>query len=329
MKNYTSLAMGTTTFTDSSVTAGVTYDYQVKYTPNLVSSLVSIKLSPSTCKPSTVTASTFPTANHPIDLGYYYADGRYGNYSSEVFGFTNTSIVGPEMYVSDATWGNSTPSKNIEILFRASIKEAYDAGKTIYLYPGTEDEWDRTLAVAAPYWSRVKYVEMTHEDPRIDRATTENMTTRFIGKLNSRGLRRPLFVALESPQAETAPSIDCVAIEAYMPLPFDQNNTASAVATMNSVVQARKNSVLPGKCIIMVMQAYDRNGYWMNMESLKKLQEPAYLHAYNDPRVLAITMFAYARPGGAKDHPELKAIHKEISKAITSGTGGVFPPFKM
>ncbi|MCH7962056.1 MAG: hypothetical protein IIC49_06945, partial [Planctomycetes bacterium] len=41
------------------------------------------------------------------------------------------------------------------------------------------------------------------------------------------------------------------------------------------------------KDIMLVMQSYDRNGEWPNIATLKDLQIPTYLHAYDDPRVIA------------------------------------------
>jgi hypothetical protein len=251
-----------------------------------------------------------------MDFGYYYADGRYGDHNSEVFWYTNLTLIDPGMYDSAATWDNPNASLDIRRLFDASLREAYQNGKSIYIgLGGIESDWDRTLDVAAPYWDKVKYVEFYHENGAVTAAEAQSYVQGFANKLAARGLRRPLFVALESPGAEQAGIVDCAAIEAYIPQPFNQDDPGN-VDRLNNILDARKAQVPAGKCIIVIMMAYDRNGQWTNIETLKMLQAPAYLKSYSDPRVSAITMFSYARPGGAKFYPDLQQIHQQMSLSI-------------
>jgi hypothetical protein len=60
--------------------------------------------------------------------------------------------------------------------------------------------------------------------------------------------------------------------------------------------------------------AYDRNGAWTDLETLRDLQTPAYLLAYNDPRVIAINMFSYTRAGGSRDRAELRTPHRLMAE---------------
>ncbi len=62
------------------------------------------------------------------------------------------------------------------------------------------------------------------------------------------------------------------------------------------------------------MQAYDRNGVWTDLSTLVPLQTAAYDLARDDSRVLALTMFSYARPGGSLNHPELAHEHQRIAE---------------
>ncbi|MEQ1875592.1 MAG: hypothetical protein ABL958_03035, partial [Bdellovibrionia bacterium] len=268
--------------------------------------------------------STLPQPNHALDFGYYYADGRYGNYNSEVFGFTNMTVLFSGAYDSSATWGNPDPAFNIERLFGNSLQSAYLSNKTIFLLAGPEADWDRVLDAATPYWSKVKYVELYHEDSSATASGAEAAVQRFAAKVASRGLSRPLFGALESPGAEQAPSIDFVGIEAYVPQPFNQDD-AGNVQRLNAIIDARKATVGAGKKIMIVMMAYDRNGQWTNITTLTQLQYPAYLKAYSDPRVIAITMFSYARPGGARFYPSLMNAHKEMAGRIFNINPGPNP----
>jgi hypothetical protein len=72
------------------------------------------------------------------------------------------------------------------------------------------------------------------------------------------------------------------------------------------------------------MMAYDRNGQWRNLDTLRDLQVPTYLAAYGDPRVVSINMFAYGRElpiaacvhGGTHCHPELKTPHRLIGERV-------------
>jgi hypothetical protein len=56
------------------------------------------------------------------------------------------------------------------------------------------------------------------------------------------------------------------------------------------------------------------------MSTLVPLQTAAYDLARDDPRVIALTMFSYARPGGSLDHPELARQHKLIAEKLLGVT---------
>lgn len=262
-----------------------------------------------------VSSNPYPAPNHPLDFGYYYADGRYGNFTSEVYGYTNLNVQSSGGYDSQATWDNPNAALDIRRLFDASLRSDFNAGKKIFMMAGGEDEWDAVLDTARPYWSAVKYVQLFHEEATVSRADAEAKVSRYISKLAQKGLSKPLLTALESPGAEQASNIDVVEIEAYIPPPFNQDD-ATNQQRMNNIINSRKASVVPGKNIMFVMMAYDRNGQWPNIETLKKMQDPCYLASYNDTRVLGITLFSYSRPGGSRDHPELKYIHQLMAQRI-------------
>src|SRR6185503_3521662 len=119
--------------------------------------------------------------------------------------------------------------------------------------------------------------------------------------------------------ARLAPSIGFVAMEAYVDPP-GSSDPAANVATLNSFLDRAKARVPSGKQIGIIMISYDRNGLWTNIPALADLQMPAYLKAYDDPRVTAVLMFAYARPGGARQHAALKQIHQQIGAAVLGAT---------
>ncbi|HZV03209.1 MAG TPA: hypothetical protein VFF73_41275 [Planctomycetota bacterium] len=266
-----------------------------------------------------------PAPNHPIDFGYYYQDGRYGDFSPEVYPYTNLALASPTAYDSAATWGNANPTLDKKALLAKTLAEAHAAKKTLFLMPGPEADWDKTLDAATPYWSDIKYCQLYAEDTTTDRATAEATTGRFLANVAGRGLAKPLITALESPGPETASNTDVVEIEAYIPQPFNQDDPAN-VGRLTSIIDARKATVQPGKSIGIVMMAYDRNGLWTNVSTLQQLQFPAYLESINDTRVIALTMFSYARPGGTRDHPMLKYVHELMASAMFGFPVPVPPP---
>jgi len=54
---------------------------------------------------------------------------------------------------------------------------------------------------------------------------------------------------------------------------------------------------------VVLMMAYARNGRLEEHDHAEALQIPVYLLAYDDPRVIAITMFSYGRRSGTREHP--------------------------
>jgi hypothetical protein len=173
---------------------------------------------------------------------------------------------------------------------------------------------------AAPHWDSVKYIELADE-PSWSQAETAAIVNQVQGELAARGLAdRPIGVVYTRTQVLTedaifAAGLDYVGIEAYVDPPGDPSSDAN-VAALAAYVQEAKARVPLDKNIVLVMQAYDRNGAWTDMSTLVPLQTAAYDLARDDPRVIALTMFSYARPGGSMDHPELAREHKKIAEKL-------------
>jgi hypothetical protein len=271
-------------------------------------------------------AQSLPAPTNPNlrYLGYYFADGRDGDFTSVVFPFTNLYIANPTAY--------NTANPDWQTPFRNSLQNAFNNGKAIQLLmaDGVSGQqtfsWDAILDVARDFWSRVEIVEVLHEPPAgTPAAFIEGKINELKEKLNARSLApRPVsvqFGASVPTDAITAPSLDIVGIEAYL-APPGHPDPAVNVTQLNALMDEGKNRVRnAGKKAILVMQAYDRNFTWTNIETLKALQVPVYLSAYNDPVVVAVTMFAYGRGGGTVAHPELETEHRRIAAAM-----GLTPP---
>src|SRR5690606_29341719 len=73
----------------------------------LDSQKVSNSNNPDTQNPDETNPGTLPPTdlpNHPILYGYYYADGRYGNFLNEVSDFTNLYVAIPKGYLTETDW---------------------------------------------------------------------------------------------------------------------------------------------------------------------------------------------------------------------------------
>jgi hypothetical protein len=270
-------------------------------------------------------ANPLPASTHPMDFGYYFVEWKntadFDAARAEVNGHTNLYYASRSSYVSELT-----PSQWLALLAQ-SLANASKENRRIQLAlgintPEGEAVLDSVLAVAAPHWDRVVRLELADE-PAWDRATTETKIRTVTSKLAARGLGlRPMGVVYvynqPLPDAVNAPNLDWVGIEAYLNFPGSPSSQVN-IDTLSTYLEGTKAQVPAGKDIVLVMMAYDRNGQWTNIETLRDLQVPTYLHAYNDPRVVAINMFAYTRAGGSRDHPQLRVPHRLIGEK-TLGT---------
>ena len=258
----------------------------------------------------TNTPLNLPPPNHPILFGYYYADGRYGDYTAEVNSYTNLYIADSSIYDTATDWKPS---------FRQSLQRASSNNKNILLMVNNENTRNEVLDIAKPFWDNVKLIEVGHE-PNWDRLTAESKINELKSQLSAKGLPlKPIgitFVSLSD--AVNAQGMDWAGVEAYINPPGD-SNTQTNVNQLNSLITQAKSTIPSNKNIVLIMMAYDRNGQWTNMQTLKGLQQPVYMQAYNDPRVIAIAMFSYARTGGARDHAELKEVQQAIGQKILNG----------
>lgn len=247
-----------------------------------------------------------PAPNHAIDVGYYYIDGRYGDHIDEVRSMINL-YVGGLIYDTDAPdW---------RPLLSTSLQKAAARGDSIYFQPENDSNLSDELEIARPYWNSVKYFEVCHEED-LDPAALEARIQWFKAQIASHGLSTDkLYAATECRKGAAAPSLQVTGYEGYVSPPGN-SDTLVNVRALYSNLEAALSSTPPGKDILLITQAYDRNFQWQNIETLRDLQAIPYLVGYNDPRVKLIEHFSYARPGGSMAHPELNAVHRKISEKI-------------
>ena len=290
---------------------------------------------------STDTASPFeyawPTAtnplpppNHPMDLGYYFVEWKtpanFDAYRAEVNGYTNLYYASLGSYTSDLT-----PDQLLQSLDQ-SLANAVSEDRRIHLaldlnYPAYGVPLDELLDVAAKYWSQIVRVEIADEPNDWDAETMEGWIRTVNDELGARDLLPPAqgFGATNAytiplPGWKDAPGLSWVGIEGYLNPPGSPVSQTN-IDELNARVRERMAEVPDDKQIMLVMMAYDRNcgaapTCWANIDTLRDLQVPTYLIAHDDPRVISLTMFAYARQGGSRDHPELRTPHRLIGERI-------------
>lgn len=257
-----------------------------------------------------------------IEFGYYAVDGRHGDHHDAVAGYTNIDHISLDQYpvsVHDPnTW---------RPMLDRSMSEAVRRGKGIVLSFALHRNASipEILDVAAPYWHAVRRVELADE-PDWDRDTTQYIAGWAKSAIAARGLPSvPLGAVYPRDEilggdAFRAEGLDWVGVECYVDAPGMGSRWAN-VDEMDRVTYNLKHSVPGDKDLVLVMMAYDRNGHWKDIDSLAAMQASAYESAYDDPRVVGITMFAYGRPGGARDYEVLREQHRAIGKKI-----GPLPP---
>ncbi|MBI4119854.1 MAG: hypothetical protein HY454_00095 [Parcubacteria group bacterium] len=264
---------------------------------------------------STAVADTLPAPNHSLLFGYYHVDSQYGDFKDEVKDFTNTQIILEESWIRPP---------NITNLDIQKLNEAFDESielghKVVYMPAKDPNNWEQSVNLAKPYWQNIEFIYLADE-PNWDKATTERNISNFKGLVTRAGLSQKQIAVNYTPQqlqngtSHQADSLNIVGFEAYIDPSLQ--NSVDLVQTLNSQIDASKQKT-GNKKLFIVIQAYDRNGTWTNLNSLISIQTPPYLKAHNDSRVVGLFAFTYARPGGTKDNGILKESHQAIWGAIS------------
>lgn len=262
---------------------------------------------------------------HLVHIGYFFADGRYGDRKNEVFPYTNLYVAVPDAYDTGQDWRPP---------LRAALKSARDAGKDIYFSMrkwqfgtcGTPLSgftpamtWENILgifftdaqrrqpdATMAGVWERVKYVEVHHETT-CD-STTMQLEANALSSLiaASTGLGQKPLGYMQSPcqgqnqcpgfDQKYAAALSWVGIEAYVDPP-------SSSSTLDTALRNAINNVQTSKDVVMVGMAYDRAGLWQDIQTLTLLQTRPYIVANTNclppacvtPRTTALLLFNYTR----------------------------------
>ncbi len=264
-----------------------------------------------------------PSPNHPMWFGYYYEDApRYGDFQAEVEGYTNLYYAAARVGYEKSS--NVTDEQWLPIMQQALKRVAGKRKILLNLNQGDAEDrvppLEKILAVAASCWDSVELIELGDEPPW-NKAQTQAKVRSVRKALRDRGLAdKPIGVTLEqkfslTTNAVEAQGLDFVGIEAYVDPPGSDDSSQNT-ESLKCYVERMKARVPADKKLVLIMMAYNRNGAWTNRRTLVDLQYQAYLLACDDPRVIGLTMFAYGRPGGTRDHPELQKVHRRMAEAI-------------
>lgn len=270
-----------------------------------------------------------PPGSTDFSFGYWYVDNLSappGQSENEVKGYTNTAFV----FDRDGGTSEVPPADRIANL-TAIIDRLATAGFQIWLDVGPNDFLQPAdmIEAAKDNWSKVKYV-LCGDEP--DFAPVEEFNTLIALVKNlilDNGLAmKPIGVTVGAEYLVTDiwdANWDFVNIEAYT-IPCDDSGCGAPtaeeeIAAVKGRIDQMKARIAGTKFLNIVMQGYDRNGAFEDIEILAALNAATYFQmAKGDTRVRGINIFAYNREGGSRDHPELKSEHQKIWADLTGGT---------
>lgn len=247
-------------------------------------------------------------------LGYYFVDGRYGDYFHEANGYTTIHRAG--------LWDSSPPDAPHEEAVYASLSRARMFNKQLCLAldinywgaPHWQDVLDRMpddLLVA------LDYVELADE-PRWGQQEAADWAGAVRTILQQRGGKAKLGVTLFAEQIlrgeawfyRPQDGYAYVGVECYDP-------PGMSDATVAAYLKKLVAEVHPNSERWVVGQSYNLGGTWVHRDVVD-LQWPI-ARAAEKVGAKALVWFAYGRPGGVISNRRLAARHKEIYAEFGGG----------
>lgn len=196
------------------------------------------------------------------------------------------------------------------------------------LYPESEEYVTKVLTALKPKWRKIIALELGDELKWPLRKINAKvvMVKKVMAKL---GLEpKPLGITFHRDQIfegeNWKANLDYLGLEAYLDY-IPGELPLQAAERMESYIKSLLDRVGPKKKLILVDQAYNRNGTWKSVDSLVAIQEPTFraAKALGD-RLIMLSMFAFARakvtrlPDGTMSPPistiDIPALHAEIKK---------------
>jgi hypothetical protein len=319
----------------------------------LLLTALSLSLVLSCPDPKKIPDNPLPEVIHGFSMGYYYLDGKYGDFWNDASCYTDLYVVNRSNYSAD-------PGTDWQSQMARSLNAAHNHGfrKLILsvmcdIDPNTKEgvvtpEGVDTLNAARNSWNDFDeiYLEIGHE---INWASADKINKRcdaLIQELRALNLSAGRVkvgatygVVPDSVRAGlTASNLRWVGIEAYLfqyPASSGEPDSASLDTCVNvkklqdNFLQSAKNTE-SNQEIVLIMMSYDRNGCWLRngntLNNLVDLQYATYYIANWYDRVKAVTMFSFGRDGsvgdcgapygGAHKYPELASAHIFIAQKV-------------
>jgi hypothetical protein len=165
-----------------------------------------------------------------------------------------------------------------------------------------------------PAWKRIKFMELGDE-PQWSAKEIEGMVKVVQDACKVAKLPVPPLGCtftekqIMKGQSWKAKGLDWIGIEGYVPYVKNEN----AAQVYNRVQKCLKDQLVRvgTKQVVIVGQAYDRNGTWLDRSTLSSACRAAFDVA-KTRKALAVNWFAYARPGGTMGDAPLMATHKSL-----------------
>lgn len=176
-----------------------------------------------------------------------------------------------------------------------------------------------SITALRPYWKRIIALELADE-PKWSAAETASVLRKVNAEIARQGLaQKPSIVVYTRDQILKGTTWDVKGIVPGLECYLDyEGPETDAIARKRMTAMISSLLARVGKRTVMLVgQAYDRNGTYKDKESLVAIQQPIFDAArrlQSQGRLLALCSFAYARPGGVTAYPEMKA---EIRRLLT------------
>ena len=267
-----------------------------------------------------------PAIDRPLWLGYFKVHGRYGDFTTEA-----TRDAG-NMACVFANQGDFDTSIQDPIALTAKAAADLNAlGAGIVIAGGTAE-----ISAARPYWSQVVALYVTGEGTGVsplESTPCEQQAVAARAHVQGLGLPNRPVICYYDTDISADPmgiwrlpaGVDWIGVNAYLG-PAAPATTMEAVSQLRDRIHRQLARLPAGKPVIIMAQAYDRNGAWTDLAMLEELQ-PIYLEeAKLDARIKGIWWFSYSRPGGTLSHPRLRKWHEAVFRANVMGRPAIEVP---
>jgi hypothetical protein len=285
-----------------------------------------------------------------MDFGYYRIDtvpAGGESYVRMVKGWTNLAYVDWYVDARAFDYPEGADMTQVRANMDGILQRVTDQDLLVMMDVGYGAAWGPRLTrqaifeTARPYWDRVAYV-MMGDELQLSLADAGQAIDDLRTAMNNLGLpSRPIGVTLTPDYVLGNPEMlqadwDYIAVEAYTPAcscgACGDGTSEEEVQAVASHV-ALQEAVIPAAVdLVLILQGYDRNGAFSNIDALVEINRASYFQiARDNPRYVAMTIFAWQREGstcpsnpypahghGSSGYPQLQAVHQEIWRDLTA-----------